>query len=91
MDAGHSHKTTDTGMKLFTTGTEDFHRSTIMTFEGDTYYAKSNGTSRARCNIEVAAADIAANGSGVGGVSSGRFGEETRPKNMNVVYIIRIM
>merc|ERR1739838_1117961 len=57
------------------------------------YYMHTNSwsTENGFSAIQTAKANIQAISAGLGGMRSGRTGTETRPKNMNVAYIMRIM
>jgi len=90
-DAGHSHRNTDTGQTPFCTGTEGYHAGRLGTSGNYYYFTNAYQSGAAVANIQASAASIAASITNMGGMSSGKMGVETRPKNMNVVYIIRIL
>ena len=90
-DAGHSHHNTDTGHTPFCTGNEGNHAGQFGTWGDYYYFTEAYQTSAAAANIQYAQAIIVKSHTNMGGMTSGKWGDETRPKNMNVVYIIRIM
>ena len=102
VDNGHSHYEDTDHFPLFVGSDEAHHKDVVCTryynndlFGGDCggYFTKFNAwtTEAGRANIATAKAAIQTSATGIRGIASGRVGEETRPKNMNVVYIIRIL
>jgi len=91
-DSGHDHYTKGATIKTESDGGEIFILSDIPAF---THFFRGNFRSEvegkaniqsSKANIAVASSDIE-----VGGAQDGyRRGGETRPKNMNVIYIMRI-
>jgi len=101
VDAGHTHYEDSSGdghFPLFVGSDEAHHEDLACTrYQGDGncggYYVKFNAwtVENGQSNIQGAKAAIQASTTGIGGMSTGTAGGETKPKNMNVVYIIRIL
>jgi len=94
-DAGHSHKPynyEDEHHEYFRTTCNDGDCNSSHNI-GDGAYG-TNGYSQTKtdyANIQSTTATIQSNTAGIGGISAGNVDSETRPKNMSVVYIIRII
>ena len=60
---------------------------------GGYYFRKDSvwATAKNKAHLSTNKANIQGSSSGLSGMGSGRVAQETRPKNMNVVYIMRIM
>ena len=96
VDNGHSHYEDSDHFPIFV-GSDEAHAEDLFCSRQYNsgcggWYVKFNDwtTEAARANIAAAKASIQTSTTGMGGMASGRVGEETRPKNMNVVYIMRI-
>ena len=99
-DTGHVHyEDADYHNSVFT-GSSDENKKDVLCSRylngGDTgcagWYFKFNDrkTETGRASISTDKASIQTSTTGISGMASGRIGDETRPKNMNVVYIMRI-
>jgi len=101
VDAGHTHYEDNSGdghFPLFIGSDEAHHEDLVCTRyynDGNCggYYVKFNSwvVETGKSSIQGAKASIQTSQTGVAGMSTGNIGGETRPKNMNVVYIMRIL
>jgi len=99
IDAGHTHYQTSDAYGSFVQGASSSdigYDDVICTRShhencGGYYMRMVWNTAYAGAAITTDQATIQANTAGMGGMSTGRPGGETRPKNVNVVYIMRIM
>jgi len=100
VDAGHTHYL-GLGSDSFETlygGDQDHNEDVLCSSSRHEYcggwymnwgWSKFGNTGNS--NIQEAKADIETSTTGLAGMSTGNSGSETRPKNMNVVYIMRIL
>jgi len=100
-DNGHTHYEDSSGdghYPIYMGSDEAHHEDVVCTRYVDKlggcggYFVKWNSwtVESAKASITTNSASIQASNTGIGGMSTGKKGGETRPKNMNVVYIIRV-